>query len=85
MIIGNTKGFLFGALELNLRHQDKTAVGGFSNPNTGGTRLFITPGLHYAAKRWMAEVAVQIPIIENVNGINTKQDYVVFTGLRMNF
>ncbi len=84
-ISADSKGFLYGALELNFTHEDKTRTGGISDPNSGGTRLFVTPGLHYTAKRWMAEAAVQIPVTQNLNGANTEQDYVLFTGFRLNF
>lgn len=80
-----TSGFLFGVLETNLVHQEKTRIDGNSDPDTGGTKLFVTPGFQYASRRWIAETAVQIPVAQDLNGMNIEQDYIVRTGIRVNF
>ncbi len=84
-VVIETPGFLYGVLEANLIHQDKTRNSGVSDPNSGGTKLFIVPGLQYAAERWIAEAAVQIPVTQNLNGTNLEQDYVIRAGFRINF
>lgn len=85
VLSGDTRGFLFGTLELNLKNEKKTRIGGMTDPNSGGMQLFATPGLQYATKRWIAEAAVQIPVTQNLNGTNLASDYAVFAGLRLNF
>lgn len=84
-VTASTTGFLYGALELNFEHNDKTFVAGVADDNSGGARIFVTPGLQYASSRWVVEAAVQIPVFQNLNGTNIEQDYRVFTGLRINF
>jgi hypothetical protein len=37
--------FLYGVLEANLVHSARDRSGGADDPNSGGTTLFITPGL----------------------------------------
>jgi hypothetical protein len=80
----DTTGFLYGALELNFSHERKTRLRGLRDENSGGTRLFVTPGLLYAAKRWIAELGVQIPVTQNLNGTNAEMNYMILAGFRIN-
>lgn len=83
-LTANTKGFLLGGVELNYRDEGRTRISGAPDANSGGGRLYITPGLQYALKRWMAEAAVQIPVTQDLNGTNFKQDFILRLGLRVN-
>lgn len=78
-------GFLYAVLETNLIHQDKNRIGGVSNDNSGGTTLFLSPGLQYVTKRWIVEAGVQLPVIQNLNGTALENEYVVRGGFRVNF
>jgi hypothetical protein len=60
-------------------------VSGATNPNSGGTRLFLAPGLQYVTKRWIAEAAVQIPVSQNLNGTALENDYIARISFRFNF
>ncbi len=82
---GGVPGFLYGILEANLIHQDKNRSGGANDPNSGGTRLFLVPGLQYVTKRWIIEAAVQLPVIQDLNGTALENDYVARAGFRLNF
>jgi len=77
--------FLYGVLEANLIHSAKDDSGGITNPNSGGTTLFITPGLQYITRRWIVEAGVQIPVVQDLNGTVLKNNYVFTTGFRINF
>ncbi len=46
-----TPGFLYGVLEGNLVHQAKNRASGVRDPNSGGTVLFLAPGLQYVTRR----------------------------------
>lgn len=78
-------GFLYGVVEANLVYQDKNDVQGTNDPNTGGTTLLLTPGLQYVTKRWVLEGAVQLPVVQDVNGTMLKTTYGVTAGFRLNF
>ncbi len=78
-------GFLYGVLEAGLVHQDNNQVGGIDDPNSGGTTLFLTPGVQYVTKRWIVEGGVQVPVMQNLNGSALENDYVVRAGFRFNF
>ena len=78
-------GFLYGVLEANLIHQGKNEIGGAANPNSGGTRLFLVPGLQYVTKRWIIEAGVQLPVFQDLNGSALENDYIFRAGFRVNF
>jgi len=78
-------GFLYGVLEANLIHQGKNKSGGADDANSGGTSVFLVPGLQYVTKRWIVEAAAQLPAFQNLNGTALENDYVVRAGLRVNF
>lgn len=71
--------------EVNLIHQDKHSFSGAADANSGGTRLFLTPGIQYVTKRWILEGAVQLPVVQDLNGTALENDYVVRAGVRFNF
>ena len=78
-------GFLYGILEANLVHKDRNEDSGVDDANSGGTTLFLTPGLQYVTKRWIVEAAVQLPAFQDLNGTALENDYIVRAGLRFNF
>lgn len=78
-------GFLYGVFEGNLIHQNKNRSNGAKNPNSGGTTLFLLPGLQYVTKRWIAEGGVQLPVVQDLNGTALEKDYIVRFGFRFNF
>ena len=82
---GGTPAFLYAVAEVNLIHQDKHRFSGVADANSGGTRLFLTPGIQYVTKRWILEGAVQLPVVQDLNGTALENDYVVRAGVRFNF
>ncbi len=81
----DTHSFINGVLEVNLIHKDKNKTDGIDNPNSGGTTLFLVPGLQYAAERYILEAGIQIPVIQDLNGMALENDYIFRTGFRLNF
>lgn len=77
--------FLYGVLEANLVHSARNRSGADDDPNSGGTTLFITPGLQYVTRKWIVEAGVQVPVSQHLNGTALKNDYVFTTGVRINF
>ncbi len=76
--------FIYGVLEANLIHAENNRVGGISDPNSGGTTLFLSPGLQYVTKKWILEAGVQIPVAQDLNGTALKNDYILNVGFRIN-
>lgn len=77
--------YLYGVMEVNLIHQDNNRRNGSENPDSGGTQLFLTPGIQYVTKRWILEGAVQVPVVQDLNGTALENDYIVRAGVRFNF
>ncbi len=59
--------------------------GGVTNPNSGGFQLYLTPGLQYATRRWIADLGVKVPVVNDLNGMALEPDYSILTSIRINF
>lgn len=59
--------------------------GGRADDNSGGTTLFVAPGLQFVTRRWVLEGIVQIPVVQSLNGMALADDVTVRAGVRMNF
>lgn len=77
--------FLYGVLEARLLHAAKDRIGGSADANSGGTTLFITPGMQYVTRKWIIEAGVQVPVQQRLNGSALETDYLFTTGFRVNF
>ncbi len=77
--------FLYGVIEANLVRQDENRIAGRSDPNSGGTTFFLTPGVQYVTKRWIFEAGVQIPVSQALNGTALEHDFSARLSFRANF
>lgn len=82
---GGVPAFLYGVLESNLIWADKNKAGGVRDPNSGGTTWFLAPGFQYVTKRVILEAVVQVPVVQELNGLALKNDYIVSVGFRVSF
>ncbi len=80
-----TPGFLYAVLEANVIYRDENRVFGSRDRNSGGTSIFLTPGLQYVTKRYILEGSVQLPVSQHINGDALENDYVARVGFRWNF
>ena len=78
-------GFLYGVLESNLIWQDKNEVNGVEDGNSGGVTWYVAPGIQYVTRRTVAEFAIQVPIVQNLNGGGLENDFIATLSYRMNF
>ena len=77
--------FLYGVLELNGSYAQKDENRGIENGNTGGHRLLLSPGVQWVTKSWVLEAAVQLPLLEDLNGGALNFDYAYTVGVRWRF
>lgn len=77
--------YLYGGVEANWVHQGKARLSGITDPNSGGTTLHLSPTVQYITKRTVFEAAVQIPVMQNLNGTGLENDAIVLFGFRRNF
>ena len=55
--------FVYGVLELNGLWAERSALHGGRVGDSGGYTLFLSPGLQYVTRRWIAEISVQLPVV----------------------
>jgi len=84
-LTGDSSGFLYGVLESNVLFRQKNRGNHQTDHNSGGSQWFLTPGLQYVTRRVVIETAVQIPVIQQLNGKALENDFIVRTGFRFNF
>lgn len=77
--------FVNGVLELNGIWAQRDEQGGGKIGDSGGYTLFLSPGLQYVTQRWVAEISVQLPVIQQLNGRQLKTDYILNAGFRAQF
>lgn len=82
---GGVPGFLYGVIEANLLHQDENRMGGVEDPDSGGTTLFLSPGVQYVTRRWVVEGIVQVPVAQDPGGGALEDDFIVRAGFRVSF
>ena len=78
-------GFLYGVMETNLLRRSRNHRQGSREADSGGNTLFLSPGLQYVTRRWIAEAALQWPLINHANGDALRPGPVVRGGFRVNF
>lgn len=72
-------------LELNGEYTQKDKSPGSVIKDSGGNMLFISPGIQWAAKRWVWEASLQLPLIQDLNGNQLETDYSIATSMRLTF
>jgi len=58
---------------------------GVTDPDNGGLTWNLAPGLQYVTPRFILETAIQIPVVQNLNGTALESDWVWTAGFRWNF
>jgi len=85
LVGAGTRSFLYAVIESNWVVQESNRFFGIEDINTGGSTLYITPGVQYVTFKYILEAAVQIPVAQNLNGGALETDYIFTTGFRINF
>ncbi len=81
---GGLPHFMYAGLEGNAIWQGRHRNNGQADPNSGGTTFFLAPTLQYITIHNVIEVAIQLPVIQNLNGSALQQDFIVTLSLRRN-
>jgi len=82
---GGVPGFIYVGLESNLIWQDKNQSFGLADPNSGGITWYLAPILQYVKKRFVIEGAIQLPAVQDLNGLALKNDFITTLSFRVNF
>lgn len=78
-------GFLYGVMESNLIWRDRDQQGAADVFDSGGRVWYLAPGIQYVTERWILEAAVQLPVVQDLNGGALENDYIITAGLRLWF
>jgi len=77
--------FVYMVLESNLSYRERNRAGGAAVMDSGGMTWFLSPGLQYVRRRMVLEAAVQVPLVQDLNGTALENDYIGILSLRVNF
>lgn len=73
-------------LELNGEWQARQKIAGVEDPNSGGNLVYLSPGVRFISKdAWAATLAVGIPVMQNLNGIQHETRRRLIFGLGKGF
>lgn len=76
--------FTYAVLETKGIYRDDEVVGG-ERIESSGTEWRVTPGLQYVTRRWVAEVAVELPLTDNLPDTALRDERFWHVGVRFNF
>ncbi|ACE99645.1 hypothetical protein IP86_17410 [Rhodopseudomonas sp. AAP120] len=79
------RGALDALLEINGEWHDKERIAGLMDPNSGGSSIFISPGLRFSLKNWTSYVSLGIPIANHYNGIQATPAWRTLFGISVVF
>jgi hypothetical protein len=68
-------------LELNGEWHDKQRIAGIPDPNSGGTTVYLSPGVRVGFDRYSGFISVGVPVLNEHNGVQSKPDFRVLTGI----
>jgi len=72
--------------EINVRHLFESKDDGLRDPNTGGTALFLTPGLRVSfTKNVSFTFAAPVPVVQELNGVQLKTLFKMNAALTLSF
>ena len=72
-------------LELNGEWHAQEIESGAKDPNSGGTTLYLAPGLRYSSGKYSSFLSVGIPIVNNLKGIQSEPDVRIVAGASVAF
>ena len=77
--------FLFAVLESNVVWRAHDRIAGDQDPDSGGVRWYLAPGLQWVTSRTVVEASVQIPVVQELGGQTLREDFTARVSFRANF
>lgn len=74
--------YVFGVLETTAVWQGKDRVAGVDDPDSGGFTGYVTPGVQWISVRTIIEAAVQVPVVQDLNGQGLGHDHSAILSVR---
>jgi hypothetical protein len=70
-------------LEVNGEWHDKQRTAGVIDPNSGGTTVYLSPGLRLTVENWSSYVLVGVPVVNDLNGIQAAPTWRLIGGVSL--
>ena len=80
-----TPSQLYAVIEANGGSIERARSNGMELDDTGGTLVFLSPGIQWVTQRIIYEASLQVPVIQNLNGSQVETDFVATAGVRIQF
>ena len=80
-----TPSQIYLVLEVNGKTSQRARDDGVQLADTGGTLVFLSPGIQFVTRRVIYEGSIQIPVVQNLNGGQVETDFVAAAGVRVQF
>jgi hypothetical protein len=72
-------------LELNGEWHGREVIAGLTEANSGGTVVYLSPGMRLSLDAWAGFVSVGVPVLDRVNGIQAEHGWRLLTGVSVAF
>ena len=72
-------------LELNGEWHARQTIAGIEDDNSGGTTVYLAPGVRLSGDRWSSFLSVGVPVVNNLYGTQAEPDYRIVTGFGVRF
>ncbi len=76
---------IYASVEANLINEARSEAGSVPQPNTGGTSLFLDPGIIYTTAKWGVVLSALLPAMQQLNGSAPLMHYEILLLLRWSF
>ena len=80
----HTRGFVYAVIESGVIYQDQSSSTD-GRLEDGGWQWFLSPGIQYVRQRFIADLAVRLPVATDLDQDALRADYSVLASIRLNF
>ncbi len=77
--------FLYANLESNLIWRGRNRIDGIDDIDSGGTVWYLDPGLQFVSRRIVLETAIQLPVVQDLNGAALETNFIFILSARLAF
>ena len=77
--------YLYANLESNLIWRGQNKIDSTHDIDSGGSVWYLDPGLQFVTRRIILEVAVQLPVLQDLNGTALENDFILILSGRLAF
>ena len=72
-------------LEINGEWHAREVAAGITDPNSGGNTVYLSPGLRLSKGNMSSFVSVGVPIVKDLNGLQSEPSFRLLTGVAVSF